>query len=230
MTFDWPIGLDSDFAIWRALNVQYWPAQDTAGPKGSVRRQEEYDWSRRAIQRPVIKDGATGLDPGSAFVEPQGADLRAAWCDCRSQASHFGYERAEGFVSPDGLSSDTAHGYTAPAALRVNHWALTGEWTIRRQSILLHAAYGRIVCRFHACDVHLVMESGRRGSCTRFRVLLDGEIPGSAHGADADTYGYGVVDRARKYHLARQTMPVADRTLEIQFLDPDVEAYSVTFG
>ncbi len=47
---------------------------------------------------------------------------------------------------------------------------------------------------------------------------------------DIDATGQGVVSDQRLYQLVRQTGPVADRTFEIQFLDPGVQANSFTFG
>ena len=88
----------------------------------------------------------------------------------------------------------------------------------------------RIVYRFHARDVHLVMGASSRGSSIRFRVLLDGRPPGNAHGTEVDEQGYGTITEQRLYQLIRQPQPIMDRTFEIEFLDPGVEAYVFTFG
>jgi hypothetical protein len=37
-----------------------------------------------------------------------------------------------------------------------------------------------------------------------FRVLVDGEPPGDAHGFDVDEHGQGAVIQARLYQLVRQ--------------------------
>jgi hypothetical protein len=42
--------------------------------------------------------------------------------------------------------------------------------------------------------------------------------------------GEGMVTDHRLYQLVRQRGPVMDRTFTIQFLDPDVQAYTFTFG
>jgi hypothetical protein len=39
-----------------------------------------------------------------------------------------------------------------------------------------------------------------------------------------------VVSEQRLHQLIRQLGPIADRTFEIEFLDPGVEAYAFTFG
>jgi len=97
-------------------------------------------------------------------------------------------------------------------------------------NVALDKANGRIVYRFHARDVHLVMGPSSRGSSVRFRVLLDGRPPGNAHGTEVDEQGNGTVTEQRLYQLIRQPQPITDRTFEIEFLDPGVEAYVFTFG
>src|SRR4029453_10972680 len=120
--------------------------------------------------------------------------------------------------------------YAAPALLRLNQWALAGDWTVERQATVLNAANGRIAYRFHARDLHLVMGPAARGMSVRFRVLVDGQPPGAAHGLDVDEQGNGTVSEQRLYQLIRQPPPIADRLFEIAFLDPGVEAYAFTFG
>ena len=117
-----------------------------------------------------------------------------------------------------------------PDRLKLNHWALAGDWTIERGASVLNQADGRISFRFHARDVHLVMGPPERGTSVPFRVLVDGDPPGSAHGLDVDEDGHGAVAQQRLHQLVRQQGPISDRTFEITFLAPGVEAYVFTFG
>ena len=98
------------------------------------------------------------------------------------------------------------------------------------QATVLNEANGHITYRFHARDLHLVMGPTSRGTSPRFRVLIDGQPPGAAHGVDVDERGNGTLDQQRLYQLIRQPQPIADRQLEIEFLDPGVEALAFTFG
>ena len=95
---------------------------------------------------------------------------------------------------------------------------------------MLKEADGRITYRFHARDLNLVMAPGAGGKPVRFRVLIDGQPPGPAHGIDVDEQGNGSVAEPRMYQLIRQPGSVADRQFEIQFLDPGVEVFVFTFG
>jgi hypothetical protein len=114
--------------------------------------------------------------------------------------------------------------------LRLNHWTALGEWTAKKDAIVLSKANGRIAYRFHARDVHLVMGPAAHGAAVRFRVLIDGKPPGPAHGVDTDEQGNGTVTEQRLYQLIRQPKPIVDRLFEIEFADPGLEAFVFTFG
>jgi len=114
--------------------------------------------------------------------------------------------------------------------LALNQWALAGDWTVGRQAIVLNQGGGRIVYRFHARDLHLVMGPAGPGTPARFQVLPDGPPPGAAQGTDVDDQGNGAVTEPRLHQLVRQPGPISDRTFEITFLDRGVHAYAFTFG
>jgi hypothetical protein len=134
------------------------------------------------------------------------------------------------FASPAGAVYAERRAYAVPATLDLNEWALSGEWTMRGQGTSLNAASGGIVYRFHARDLHLVMGPAERGKAVRFRVRIDGQAPGSAHGLDVDANGNGVLGEQRLHQLIRQSPPITDRMFEIEFLDAGAEAFAFTFG
>jgi hypothetical protein len=134
------------------------------------------------------------------------------------------------FASPGGVRPGKPHVYSAPGELIRNHWALSGDWTMEEGAIRLNTANGRVAYRFHARDLNLVMGPAAQRASIRFQVLLDGQPPGAAHGADVDGQGQGTVTEQRLYQLIRQPERITDRTFEITFPDPGVEAYSFTFG
>jgi len=72
------------------------------------------------------------------------------------------------------------------------------------------------------------MGPAARGASVRFRVSIDGQPPGSAHGFDVDGQGNGTIVEQRLYQLIRQPDPIVDRQFEIEFLDPGAEAYDFT--
>jgi hypothetical protein len=105
-----------------------------------------------------------------------------------------------------------------------------GDWTVRQENAVLNKSNGKLVYRFHARDLHLVMGPVVMGTSVRFRVLIDGQPPGAAHGIDVNEQGDGAVTEQRLYQLIRQPKPIIDRQFEIEFLDSDVEVFAFTFG
>ncbi|MBR8071440.1 cytochrome c biogenesis protein DipZ [Burkholderia cenocepacia] len=234
---DYPVAIDNGYSIWRAFNNEYWPAHYFIDAQGRVRHHHfgegEYVQSERAIQSLLAEAGhpdALNVPLGLAGAPAKGALAAADSADVRSPETYVGYARAESFASPGGVVRDTAHRYDAPAQPDLNGWGLAGTWSVGAERAALAAPDGRIVYRFHARDLHLVLGPGANGRPVRFRVTLDGTAPGAAHGADVDAQGYGTVTGQRLYQLVRQPGAIADRTFAIEFLDPGVDAYAFTFG
>jgi hypothetical protein len=148
----------------------------------------------------------------------------------QSPETYVGYRRAENFASPGGFAQDQARAYSAPAALKLNQWALSGSWNVDPEKAILAAAPGKITFRFYARDLHLVLGPDKDGKPVHFRVTLDGAAPAGNHGADTDSSGAGVIDGQRLYQLIRQTGAVGEHVFTIEFLDSGVQAYSFTFG
>ena len=228
MAVEYPVALDSDYRIWRAFDNHYWPAAYVADAEGRIRHHRfgegGYDELERIIQRLL------GIDGDLVSVSPHGFEAQADWANLESPETYLGYEQAQNFASPAGASPGERHSYVAPDRLKLNHWALVGDWTLEKRASVLNQADGRISFRFHARDVHLVMGPPERGASVPFRVLLDGDTPGSAHGVDIDEDGHGAVAQQRLHQLIRQQGPIDDRTFEITFLASGVEAYVFTFG
>jgi thiol-disulfide isomerase/thioredoxin len=231
---DYPIAIDSDYAIWRAFKNQYWPALYIADGEGRIRHHHfgegEYERSERTIQQMLTEAGVGGIGRDLAAVEARGAEVAADWASLKSPENYVGYGRTENFASPDGPVLGKPHVYAVPDQLGLNGWALAGDWTVKKPAVLLNAANGRIAYRFRARDLHLVMGPPERGTPVRFRVRLDGQAPGAAHGTDIDDRGNGTATAQRLYQLIRQPSPVTDRLFEIEFLEPGVEAFAFTFG
>jgi thiol-disulfide isomerase/thioredoxin len=233
MRVAYPIAIDSDYAIWRAFNNAYWPALYFIDSNGRIRHHHfgegGYEQSERIIQQ-LLGDAGNATGRELVSVEGRGAEAPADWTNLKSPENYLGYERTENFASPGGAVLDKRRVYAAPAQLRLNQWALSGDWTIGKQAASLNEANGRIAYRFHARDLHLVMAPAVRGKSVRFRLLIDGQPPGAARGIDVDAQGNGTLAEPRMYQLIRQQKPITDRQFEIEFLSPGVEAFAFTFG
>ncbi|WP_319459561.1 redoxin domain-containing protein [Micromonospora sp. RTP1Z1] len=224
---DYPVAVDNDYGVWSAFDNHYWPALYFVDGDGIIRDHHfgegRYEQSERVIQRLL------GVERELVPVEGLGVEAEADWDHLRTPETYLGYRRSEHFASPDGAAFDERHAYELPESLRVNHWALAGEWTIGSENVVLDQAGGSIAYRFHARDAHLVLSPGPRESIP-FRVLLDGEAPGPSHGVDVDENGDGLLREGSLYQLVRQHDAVRERTLELTFLEPGAEAYVFTFG
>jgi thiol-disulfide isomerase/thioredoxin len=231
---DYPIAIDNDYSIWRAFNNSYWPALYFVDAQGNIRHHQfgegEYEQSEMILQQLLEEAGNGGIGHELVSVDARGAEAAADWGSLKTPENYLGYERTENFASPGGAVLDTRRVYATPERLRLNHWALSGDWTVEKQATVLNKANGRIAYRFHARDLHLVMGPAVRGTSVRFRVLIDGQVPGAAHGIDVDDQGNGTVAEQRMYQLIRQPEPIADRQFEIEFIDSGVEAFAFTFG
>jgi thiol-disulfide isomerase/thioredoxin len=210
---DYPVAVDNDYEIWSAFDNHYWPALYFVDADGVIRDDHfgegRYEGSERVIQRLL------GVERELVAVEGVGVEAKADWDHLGTPETYLGNARGERFASRDRLP--------------LNHWALAGEWTIGRESVVLDQPGGSIACRFHARDAHLVLSRGAQQPIP-FQVLLDGEAPGPSHGVDVDDGGNGLLRDGRMYQLVRQHDAVRERTLEITFLEAGAEAYSFTFG
>jgi thiol-disulfide isomerase/thioredoxin len=231
---DFPVAIDSEYSIWNAFANRYWPALYFVDAKGNIRHHQfgegDYERSERVIQELLSEAGGRDIDRSLVSVDPPGAEAEADWNDLYSGENYVGYDRTLGFASPGGVQLDKAHVYELPSVLRLNDWALSGNWTFGRQPATLNAAGGIIRYRFHARDLHIVMGPGTSGTPIRFRMSIDGQPPGEAHGVDIDDQGNGAITEPRMYQLIRQTGPVSDRTFEIEFFDSGAQIFSFTFG
>jgi cytochrome c biogenesis protein CcdA/thiol-disulfide isomerase/thioredoxin len=234
LKISYPVAIDSDYKIWKAFNNEYWPAHYFIDGKGRIRYHHfgegEYDESERVIQELLKENGAQLASSGIIAVSGAGAEAAADTANRLSPETYVGYHRAEHFASTEAIAQDSKRTYAPQPRLSLNQWALGGSWTVGAESAVLQTAPGKIVFRFHARDLHLVLGTTKDGKPVRFTVKLDGTAPGDDHGTDVDNKGSGTVQDHRLYQLIRQKGPVEDRTFEIEFLDPGVQAFAFTFG
>jgi thiol-disulfide isomerase/thioredoxin len=233
MNVEYPVALDPDYEVWEAFANRYWPAVYIADVEGRIRHHHfgegGYEECERVVQR-LLRDGGETVGEDLVSVVPDGLEVQADWSNLKSPETYLGYLQAENFASPGEAERDERRGYAVPDRLRLNEWALDGEWTVGRRAAVLNEAGGRLAFRFHARDVNLILGPPTRGASVPFRVLVDGDPPGDARGLDVDQEGNGSVTQQRLYQLVREPRRIEDRTFEITFPEPGVEAYCFTFG
>ncbi len=222
---DYPVAVDNDYEIWRSFHNRYWPALYFIDAEGAVRDRHvgegQYEKAERALQRLL------GVRGDLVSVAGEGVEAAPDWAALRTAETYLGYGRSSG--SGPGGRRDLPSQHELPPVLASNRWALGGRWTVAAESVRLEEQDGTVALRFDARDAHLVLSLGSRRPAT-FRVLVDGEPPGSSRGVDVDEDGHGVVTDGRLYQLVRTAGPVRERTLQITFREPGVAAYAFTFG
>jgi cytochrome c biogenesis protein CcdA/thiol-disulfide isomerase/thioredoxin len=232
LKIDYPVAIDNNYSIWRAFNNMYWPAHYFIDAQGRIRHHHfgegEYAKSEEVI-RQLLREAGKNVPEQRADVRGTGTEMAPDMANVKSPETYLGYDRAENFMSPGGAVRDESHDYT-DGVLKLNDWSLAGTWTVAPENAALDKAGGAICYRFHARDLHLVLGPGTDGKPVRFKVTIDGASPGADHGVDTNANGEGTVTGQRLYQLVRQQGGVRDRTFEIQFLDPGVQAFAFTFG
>ena len=212
----YPVVIDNDFAIWRAFDNHYWPALYLTDGTGRVRfhhfGEEAYAETEQAIQQLLE------IEDELVRVDADGVAAAANWDALRSPETYIGYGRGTGPSA------------RAPGELELNHWTLTGAWTIEVEFAELDDQVGSIAYRFEGRDLNLVLAPRPGGAAVPFTVLLDGEPVGGDGGVDVDGAGAGVVTEPRMYQLVRQRGPVRAQTCEVRFDAPGVRAHVFTFG
>jgi len=233
LNITYPVAIDSDHRIWQAFNNEYWPADYYIDGRGRIRYHHfgegEYDECERMIKELLKEKGAKGQDGSTAVVSADGVEA-APSREVRSPETYVGYLRAERLALPERLAPDSLKTYTPPARPSLNQWGLSGPWIVGGESAELRGISGKIVYRFHSRDLHMVLGPKEIGKPIRFKVSLDGIAPKNDCGGDSAPDGAGEVREPRLYQLVRQKGQMGDRTFEIEFFDPGVQAFSFTFG
>ena len=138
MRIDYPVAVDSEHVIWRAFNNQYWPALYFIDAQGRVRHHHfgegAYEQSEMIIQRLLAEAGVGGLGDDLVSVDGRGLEAAADWGSLKSPENYVGYGRTQNFASPGGAVRDMPRAYALPARLRLNDWALSGDWTMKKRS------------------------------------------------------------------------------------------------
>jgi thiol-disulfide isomerase/thioredoxin len=230
---DFPVVTDGGYAIWRAFGNDYWPADYFVDGNGRIRYHHygegDYAESERVIQQLLKQNGARDVSSSTVDVAAKGVEAPAG-DDQQSPETYVGSRRAENFASPQGLGRAPRERYTIPTKLGLNEWGFGGAWDVGAESAMLQEAGGKIVFRFHSRDLHVVLGPAMKTRPIRYRVTLDGAAPGANCGVDCGPDGTGEVREPRLYQLIRQKGAIKDRTFEIEFLDPGVQAFVFTFG
>lgn len=244
----YPVAMDNDYTIWNTFENRYWPAHYFIDRNGKIRHHHfgegGYVKAEEVIQE-LLQEGDSKKMRASADkladtdkmvksmvqVKGEGAQAASTFSDIKSPETYVGYARAKNLLTHPSLLADQSVQYKAVKSLALNEWTLAGHWLVSKEKSTSLKIGAKIIYRFHARDLHLVLGPQAVGASIPFRVTLDGKPPGKNHGVDVNEKGLGVVNENRLYQLIRQQeTPLKDHTFEIEFLKPGVEVFAFTFG
>jgi thiol-disulfide isomerase/thioredoxin len=230
----YPVAMDNDYSIWQAFDNNSWPAHYFIDAEGKVRYvhlgEGEYDKSEQVIRALLAERNGAPVTGGLVGKAGTGVQAATNFSDTYSPETYLGYSRAERFSSLGDQQKDQTASYTPADSLGPDRWALSGSWKVEKEEATAMAPGAKVVFRFRARDLHMVLGPSPDGKPIRFRITLDGKPPGASHGLDVDAQGNGTVTTQRLYQLVRQPAAKSDRTFQIEFLDPGVQAFTFTFG
>src|SRR5262250_1103092 len=89
---EYPVAVDSDYAIWNAFGNRYWPAVYVADANGKIRYHQfgegEYERTEAVIQQLLREAGYSGMGNDAVQVEALPPEVAADWENLRSQESY----------------------------------------------------------------------------------------------------------------------------------------------
>ncbi len=212
--------MDNQLDTWTNFNNQYWPAHYLINKKGQV----VYTHLGEGQYQETENNIRTLLGLGNKHVSEVGdIDFNQA----QTPETYLGYARMQAFGSPETIAFDHMQHYTFPAFLPANHWALSGQCSVQGQRIVSEEAHAKLELNFTAKHVYLVL-----GNSTEVPIIISLKLNGKAieRSSAKDVRGGRVsVEGHRLYELIDQNA-ITNGLLEIEILQPGLEAYAFTFG
>ena len=124
---DYPIALDSNYAVWRAFANHFWPALYIADEQGRIRYHHfgegEYAMSEMVIQQLLGEAGKEGFDPALVSVDPQGTEVAADWSNLRTPETYLSYGRSTASPLQTVSASTSLTTIRSHRRLSLNEWA-----------------------------------------------------------------------------------------------------------
>ncbi|GAB3170069.1 AhpC/TSA family protein [Micromonospora palomenae] len=205
----YPIAIDNDFKIWRALGNNAWPAKYLFDADGLLVDQwvgeGSYERVESEIRRLIeVRAPGTKLPP----VSPEAMAFATT-----GEPSYIG-------VTPET--------YVGAHRAEPGTFALTGDWETSGEYVELTSGTGELALPFNAGEVNLVVDPGPSGEAA-IDVLLDGNPIGDERGGDVDPDSVARVDRAGMIRLVAGASR-DDHLLTLGTSQPGVRAFVFTFG
>lgn len=214
----YPIALDNDYKTWSAFRNRFWPAHYLIDTEGNIRYHHfgegQYAHTEQAVQQLLLEAGLITADQLQEIEAPL---LTADFTQIKTPEIYLGYARINNIGNPLGeVPPDLPHAFTAPATPAFNMFYLDGRWTIHREFAELIDTSGKIVLRYSASKVNMVLETSEDIVLT---VFLDGV-----------QHKQVTVNEATLYNLVDTGNEYGEHIVEILIPESGLKAFTFTFG
>ena len=202
----YPVAQDNQFGTWRAYQNEYWPAEYLIDRSGRIVTTQFGEGNYQQMEA-TIAHLVGNRAPGAKGGDPDLSNIG-------SPEMYFGTEKNGDAIVDSQSALAGERSYAAPDDLPVNHFALSGSWTLSADSATLSADGGEILLRFRAPKVNLVAGSA---SSQQLAVTVDGkpQPPVAVQGSQL----YTLYSGADGEHVLRVAIPKAG-----------LSAFTFTFG
>jgi len=229
----YPVVVDSNYELWQAFANRYWPAKYLIDKEGYARYAHFGEGAYQETES-VIQELLREIDPQvelPPLLEPlRASDRPGAVCYQPTPELYLGHRRGR-IGNPEGLREDDVADYSFPGEPEEGVPCLEGRWASTAEFAGAEASDARILLKYSAAAVNLVMAPARSGP-VEVRIRQDGK-PLTREQATADTQfrgeeSYLLVERARMYFLA-DNRDFQTHLLELTSLQPGLAAFAFTF-
>src|SRR6185369_4769205 len=109
----------------RGTKNKGWSSSACTHPNSRLRK------TSTTCERPQRRETSRIPSP-STTTAPSG--VGADWANLKSPETYVGRHKAEHFASPGGVAVNRTRAYAVPPRLRLNQWALSGDWTVKTEA------------------------------------------------------------------------------------------------
>jgi thiol-disulfide isomerase/thioredoxin len=165
----YPVAQDNSFGTWNAYGNQYWPAEYLIDQNGNIVYthfgEGNYEKTENAIRQLLGRDTSAAATPEQAMVAQENASVK-------SPEMYFGIDRLQYLTKDQSPSSSPMH-YVFPNSLKLNTFALDGDWRYDGEKVSLTNGTGKI--RLHFSSGKLFMVAASSGSPAVLKIIVDGK-------------------------------------------------------
>ncbi len=215
-----PVVLDNDYSTWTAYKNRYWPRKYLIDIDGYVVYDHigegAYEETEKKIQelleeRKAVLGEDNSIDTN--ISKPSGI-IESDFGGLKSPEIYFGASRNE-YLSNGKKNTIGLQSFSRPAEIKTNFLYLEGDWNIKEEHAENKTPGAKIIFRYQAKNVYFVAGAEKD---IKIKILKDGKF-----------WSEQIIKNHKLYPLI-EDIKSGEHTLEIIIEDPDLKAFTFTFG